>query len=644
MNDSGSTDAPMTRAQKFQWYLEKGMAEGLRPLPTSMDEHSARQLLRALEDRFEILRTSLDIVEGELRQRVHGSGSPLLAVDTAPGSSVQECMSGLVEGFKAREHGRVGRFLVQFYLLRDEERRWLAVVADNVAIDAGFHSVLDEEISGILHGRTDTASTILKGQEGLQPAGTALWEAGPQGDAERLRALAYLRHHFSIAPPRLHPTRPSRGLPEGRFYRCTLTLRGADDIFSGVISSIGLLPSALILAAFSQLMCWRSEADSCAVNVSLDNRHNSELRRVLCATAQRSPVALPQRGQSVLHAATEVQRALSEHHPVYGRYDPFDYIRERVQAQHRQGVCLSTDLAFNFIPPPQGWTNLLLSSGGDALDRPRAVSEVVRKTTEEIAYEYGASLSVRWSDSRTARLSVHGDSDVLTPEQCEALLRGIELMLERARSKQDCVVGEVASEVGLLRRRRAPHERRVRGRWVDLKALEDRLLAMGGVEKAQMVLGSDEVSGSDQLTASVVVAPGVPMTPLDLREGLLTAVETGEILITPDWYEIVGGTLADGGGSGVIQQSGDGRTVARRPPATDEEKAVQGALEESRLVQELDLDLCYVRAAGELQRYPELAERLRRRGYIPPDFALVSGMSTLRQWARELRRIGPVDA
>ncbi|MFJ9472534.1 hypothetical protein [Streptomyces caniferus] len=646
MKNDGSHIAPMTRAQKFQWYLEKGIAEGLRPLPAPTAEAYVRQLLRALEDRFDILRTSLDIVDGELRQKVHNSGSPLLVVDVARQSNVQLCMSDLVEEFKVQKHGRIGGFLAQFYLLRGEGRHWLAVVADNVAMDAGFHSVVDEEITRILTGRSDTVSDILNGQEGLQPSEMAMWESSPQGDAERSRASAHLRHHFSIAPPRMYQSRPSRGTNEGRFYRCTLKLEGADNIFARVISSAGLLPSALTLAAFSQLMCWHSETDSCSINVSLDNRHNGELRRVLCATAQRSPVALLRQDQSLLAAATDVQKALSKGHPTYGRYDPFDLITERIQAQHHQGVCLTTDLAFNFIPPPQGWTSLIQSDQAEEADLPGTASKISWVTTNEISYEYGASLSVRWSDSQTARISIHGDSDVMTPDQCTALLRGIERMLKRVALDQDCVVGKVASEVGLRRLHRAPHEKRVEGRWIDLKVIEDRLLCIDGVNNAEVILDFDHVSGSARLTARVVAARGSTIVPFDLREELLKAVETGEILVTPDWYEIVGGIPADGGAGGgnpQNEQSGDGRDVARRPAVTNEEAAIQGALEESRLVQERNLDMCYVRAGGKLDRYPEFAERLRRRGYVLPDFARVSGMSTLRGLARELRWLDPAD-
>ncbi|MFJ9034288.1 hypothetical protein ACIRQP_38725 [Streptomyces sp. NPDC102274] len=645
MNNGEPVTAPMTRAQKFQWYLEKGLAEGLRQLPVSMNETAVRQLMSGLENRFEILRTSLDIVDGELRQKVHDTGSPLLVIDVAREPNVQRCMARLVDDFKAERHGRVGRFLVQFYLLRDEKRNWLAVVADNAAMDAGFHSVVDEQITLILAGGSDTHSDGLKGEQGIQPAAMARRENGPHGEAERSAAREYLRHHFVVAPPQMHCTRPSDGRNEGRFYRSTLTLKGADDAFARLMSSAELLPSALILAAFSQLMCWRGDVDACSINVSLDNRHNAELRHVRCATAQRSPVKLLMGSGGLLAAAEEAQQTLSQGHPAYGRYDPFDLIREKVEAQHRRGVCLGTDLAFNFIPPPQGWTELIQAGEREVADDSshRVAADVSWETTNEISYEYGVSLSVRWSDPQTARLSVHGDSDVMAPEQCVALLRGIELVLERAAANQDCYVEQIASEVGLRRLSRSPHEKRVHGGWADLKAIGDRLRGIGDVEEVELISGFDGVVDVARLTARVTVAHGAATVPLDLREELLTAVETGEILVAPDRYEIVCGDSADGGACSRAERSGDGRTVAGRPASTDEESALQSALEDSRLVQELDLDLCYVRAGGRLDRYPEFAEQIRRRGYVLPDFSLVSGMSTVRGLARRLLPLSAVD-
>lgn len=628
MSDSEAVTAPLTRAQKFQWFLEKGLAEGLRPLPATTDEKAAQRLVHALEERFEGLRTSLAVVEGELRQRVHRSGSPLRVVDVEPDTTAQQCMAGLVEEFTARVHGRLGHFLVQFHLLRDEDRRWLAVVSDNVAMDAGFHSVVDRAITSILTGRQDVPEVdALNGQPGIQPTEMARRENGPQGDAERTRALAYLREHFSIAPARMHRHRPPSSVNEGRYYRSTLILRGADSIFARVMSRAELLPSAVILAAFTQLLCWRAETDACTVNVSLDNRHNSELRRVLGATAQRSPVALSRQEPSLLAAAADVQQALAKGHPTYGRYDPFDLINERVEAQHRRGMCLSTDLAFNFIPPPQGWTELIEAEG----ESPEpSGTEITWAVTDEVSYEYGASLSVRWADSRTVRLSVHGDSQVLTPEQCTALLRGIELVLARVATGGDCATGDVAAETGLVQLPRGPQEQWVDGRWIDLREIERRMLALAGVEKAEVNVDSAGESGTSRLTARVTVADGSEVTPLDLREELLRAVEVGDLPALPDRWEIVGET----------PPMPERRNP--RPAVTVEETTVRSALAASALLAEPDLDLCYVRAGGQLARYPEFAELLRRRGYLAPDFGDVSGMTTLRTLARELRPSGLV--
>jgi hypothetical protein len=611
------TTSPMTRAQKFQWFLEKGLAEGVRPLPNSTVE-SVHALVRSLERRFDVLRTSIDVVDGELRQKLHGSGSPLITVDVPDESDLPRVVARLVEDFRVNRLGRVGGLLAQFYLLRCQDRHWLALVADNVAVDAGFHGVMDVETTRILAGGPAAGSGVSSGTKGLQSSEAAALEWSPKGQEERAKAAAYLRRHFSIAPPRMHFGRPSSGVNEGRYFRCTLKLNGADQIFSAVMEKAGILPSAVILASFTQLMCLRGEKNSCSINVSLDNRHNRELRQVLCATAQRVPVALLSH-RTLLAAAADVQRTLAEGHPTYGRYDPFDLVRERVEAQHRRGISLTTDLAFNFVPPPQGWTALIESNGEEFGDGFGPDADIDWGITDEVSYEYGASLSVRWTDPRTARLSIHGDSEVITPAQCGVLLRGVEHMLKRVAAGEDCVVGQVADEVGLrqLDQTTRAHEE-----------IGKRLLGIAAVDHVKIVVEPDEDSGAPRLIARVAVTGGAVVTPFDLREELLKAVDTGEVPAVPDWYEIVG---ASGGDS-----SGDGREGAGRPDTTDEEAAVRWALE--GVQPELNLDLCYVRAGGSLARYPEFADRLGQRGYIPPDFGLVSGMSTLRDLARHLRR------
>ncbi len=542
MSDGTTTTAPLTRAQKFQWFLEKGLAEGLRPLPDGTDEATAQRLVHALEARFEILRTWLSVVDGELRQVIHPAGSPVRVVDVDPDGTVQQSAADQVREFVARVHGRTGRFLVQFHLLRQADRRWLAVVADNVAVDAGFHGVLDQAITELLGGRTNTPATdLLGGRPGIQPAEQARREHDPAEDTERAEALDYLRAHFAAAPPRLHPHHPPRDGEEGRYYRSTLTLPHADRLFARAVAHAGLLPSAVVLAAFAQLLCGRADAEACTVNVSLDNRHNAELRRVLCATAQRSPVALPGRSRSLLEAAEDVQQTLAAGHPVYGRYDPFDLIDERAQAQRRRGVCLSTDLAFNFIPPPQGWA-ALLAAENDAAPGPGSGSTLTWAATDETRYEYGVSLSVRWADPHTVRLSVHGDSEVLAPDQCAALLRGIELVLTRIAAGQDSAPEAIAAAVGLLPLPRGPRELRSDGRWIDLGAIEDRLRAVAGVATATALLAPGGPAGAPGPTARVVPADDAALTPLDLWEALLRAVRTGELLAVPDRIELAGAT------------------------------------------------------------------------------------------------------
>ncbi|MEO3755786.1 condensation domain-containing protein [Streptomyces sp. B6B3] len=637
-----STAVPLTRAQRFQWFVEKGLVEAVRPLPEplrdSTAEGSVRRVVRSLVERHEILRTSVEQVDGELRQRVHGAGPALAVVDLAPEEGAAQALSRLAGEYRRKRQGLVGDFLVRFYLLRSGDRGWLAMLADNVAVDANYHTVIDGELTELFAARTGQVpgATRQRGTD-MQPVELARWEAGRNGQAERTDALRYLRGHFATAPARLHAAQHVGERPAGRYYRCTLGLDHADGLLARVMSSTDLVPSAVILAAFAQLLCWRSESDACVVNVSLDNRHSPELRSVLGATAQRTPVTCVPRDGSLIATAAGIQETLSQGYPAYGRYEPFDLFQERVRAQHRRGVCLTTDLAFNFVPPPQGWGALFSAAGGGPGPSPDMRTEVRCATTDETSYVYGASLTVRWSDSGSAELSVHGDTEVLPPTQCAALLRGIEAMLRSTAMGLDPAPDEVAGEVALGRRERLPHETRAGGRWIDLGAIRDRLLGMSDVRAVDVETVSRPAETA-RLMARVVVAEGSELTEFDLREALLEAVDVGEVLVTPDWYEIVGEarTGADRVEDATRRRGGDGHATERRPVRTSAEEAVRRALEKSQQVRDPDLDLCYVRAGGRLERYPAFADRLVERGYVPPGFALLSGMTTLRSVARNL--------
>jgi hypothetical protein len=443
-------DAPMTRSQKFQWHLERGIADGIRRLPDSCDTSSVRDLVASIQRQYQIMRTSIEIVGGVLRQRVHASGEPLLVVDVGPESDVAARASALAEEFTGGTVRNVGQFLVKFYLLRQRAGRWLTIIADSTAVDRVFYQVIDRRLIQLLAGAHGPVAGGGDSRDEVQPVDLAQREDSPEGRVERHQAREYLRKHFSTAPPVLHSRGGKDEVHRGRFYRSTLALSAADETFARIIDATGHLPSVVILGLFSSLMCWRADALACTVNVTMENRHTQQLRVAMCGTAQRAPIALRMSGETIGHAVTTAETGLCAAYPVAGRYDPIDLIEERTQAEERRGLCLTPDLAFNFNPPLQGWTALLNSAptGRHPDDRPE--TSLSTKTTTETSYEYAASLSVRWSDTHTAGLSIHGDSQALSQEQCTALLRGLEIGLtEAARGRVDVRTAKIAMSARL---------------------------------------------------------------------------------------------------------------------------------------------------------------------------------------------------
>ncbi|MEV6524562.1 hypothetical protein AB0M43_21625 [Longispora sp. NPDC051575] len=439
-------EAPMTRGQKFQWHVERGVADRMRRLPDSCDTLSVLVLVESLQQRYEILRTSIEIVDGEFRQRVHGSGAPVVVVDVASGVEVAEAASALTAEFTVSAVRRVGQILARFHLLRKDGGLWLLVLADSTAIDRVFNDVLDRAITAILGAPLESAPPT-----GLQPTQVALQEDAPAGREERRQARAHLRQYFSSVTPvrRRHGSVTDAG---GRYYRCTLTLTRADEVFAHLVEATGRLPAAVVLGVFGALMCWRDSVPSCAVNVSMENRHTRDLRAALCGTAQRAPVSLPISEGSLDEAVAAAQAAYLAGYPFAGRYDALDLIEERTSAEARRNLNLSPELAYNFNPPPQGWTALLDSTGTSKTLSSASAATVESRGTHEDSYEYTASLSVRWSDVHTAQLSVHGDASAVDPGQCAALLRGIEAGLRHlARGDGDIGTAEIAESVGLDR-------------------------------------------------------------------------------------------------------------------------------------------------------------------------------------------------
>ena len=531
--------APMTRAQKFQWHLERGIADGLRRLPDRYGSASVLRLVESLQRQHEILRTSIDIVDGDLCQRVHESGEPVVTVDVTPESDVEVAAATLAEEFVGSTVRHVGQILVKFYLLRQGAARWLAIIADCAAVDRVFYEMLDDKITQMLAEARESASGGRDAPAGLQAAQLALREDNPRGRAERQKAREYLRQHYAAAPAMLHPRYGAGEARAGRYYRCSLTVARADEIFAHIIEATGRLPSAVILGTFAYLMCWRADALSCVVNVSMENRYNTELRTALCATSQRVPVSLPMPGEILGDAVFAAQSALSAGYPTAGRYDSFDLIEERAAAEARRGLCLTPDLAFNFTPPLQGWTALLGSAlTGSALDDVPH-SNVGVKSTNETSYEYGASLSVRWRDAHAVRLSVHGDSRALSTGDCTAVLRGIETGLRKfAREPGSVSMTDIVESAGLTRAQRHAREMRADGVWYDLAAIEGCLLEIDGVKHVEFFFDPHQSGGP---TVRAVVSDDAAIRPPDLRSALLDHVRASTLAAIPVCYQVTKG-------------------------------------------------------------------------------------------------------
>jgi hypothetical protein len=529
--------APMTRAQKFQWHLERGIADGVRRLPDNYDSALILELVKSLQREYEILRTSIDIVDGDSRQRVHESGEPMTIVDVTPNSDVAARVATLAEEFVASTVRHVGKILVKFYLLRQGAALWLAIIADNTAIDRACYEMLDDKVMKMLGDARETTPGPRDVRPVLQPAQLALREESTDGRAERQKAREYLRRHYSTAPPRPYP-RSSAGAA-GRYYRCSLNIAQADRVFAHIIDATGRLPSAVILSAFAYLMCWRADVTLCAVNVSMENRYTRELRAAFCATSQRAPVSLRMPGDTLCGVVAAVQSALSDGYPIAGRYDPSDLAEERAAAEAGRGLCLTPDLAFNFNPPLQGWTALLEEAPADGVLPEAGEGDVVIKSTNETSYEYGASLSVRWRDKGTACLSIHGDSQALEGDDCAAVLRGIEIGLRKfAPGLEPVDMPEVAESVGLTRAERHSREVRSGDIWYDLLEIESCLLKIDGVEKIDFFL--DPRSGG-ALTVRATVTDHATIHPSDLRTALLERVRTGTLAAIPHSYQLARG-------------------------------------------------------------------------------------------------------
>jgi hypothetical protein len=432
--------APLTRAQKFQWSMEKGLAQDTWSLPESLPDAAVHDLIVHLQNRFEVLRTSIDQIDGRLVQVVHADG-PRATVLSADGpDALGAVCSRLADEFVSQRRGRLGEALARFAAVRSGRGRTLVCTADNVAVDAAFSTILEAGLAAALGA--PGAEEAVAHEHGLQPCRFAEWEVGPDALRERDQAAHHLHDHFRVTPPRLLPAPSPDASHPDRYYRCTATIDHADTLLGRILQTTGILPSAVVLATYIGLLCRRG--DACSVNVSASNRHRRDYRTVLGAMAQRAPVILDASPTTVAAAAASAAQALTRGHPVRARYDPDDYRRILRDAELERGLELAPDLAFNFVPPPQGWGRT--PRNGPAAAQPRRPSMPTLQSTRESFYEYAASLSARWPAPDTMRLSIHADRLALDPEESVSVLRGVERALVLLSDGNDPRIRDLVEE------------------------------------------------------------------------------------------------------------------------------------------------------------------------------------------------------
>lgn len=610
MRFEGERVAPVTRAQGFQWYLEKGFVTKAWKLPSTTTIERVQTVLADLEERFETLRTVFESVDGEVQQVVRKSGPPLQVVDL-PVDTEFPPMQDLLRDFDQNCHARLGVTPIQFYLYRQKDQPcWVVMISDHVIMDGWSAGLLERYIDWANTGPNLAAMHEISV---LHPADLGITDGGSADDTERVRGRAHLEHHFATMPGNCYRPHPSSA---GEFFRCSLLTDSGGDLFRAVLRKTDTLPSAAVLAAFLSLVGSQTGRAHCSVNVSVQNRHNARLRAVVGTTAQRLPIMFPTRADGFRRLAKRVQHLLDVT-LTSGRYDPLDLVGVQNREQLRRGMHLSTDIAFNFRPPPSDWTRAPVGS-----DRPRQ-HRVTFGTTDETSYDYGASLSVSWHTRDLVELSLHGSYTALPKRQGVALLQGIVELLRRMTSDERPITEDVAASVGLPRTVPSPGWQRIRETWVNLEHLRDLLLEYRHVEDVALVVPRH---APDRLVARVRVNSAADVRPADLHHHLQDHLGQFGVTLIPDWYE-----LSPLGGSG------DGRTTESRPVSTAAETAVLRGMELAHSPKNPSIDTCYIEAGGDLRRYPKFLTALADLGYEGLDLSDLIGTRTLRHLATKLR-------
>lgn len=284
------TQGPASFNQRAIWVESQGRPDSrayhvafVARILSPIDQGALRHAVQALVDRHEALRTTLSVVDGELRQYVAGAASAALTIHDVESGDEQH-LRALVEADYRRpfvfETGPL--FRVSLYTRAPDDHVLLLAVHHSVVDGWSLFQLVDEFGSLYLEGTGGAPATLAR--SGPQYLDFTAWQAQMLAGEEGARLGEYWQGR--LAAPRttveVPPDRPRSPYTGDRGATMAVEIDGPLCVgLRQLARSADATLFAVLLAAFKALLARTTHADDVIVGTPMFGRSRQEFAQVV---------------------------------------------------------------------------------------------------------------------------------------------------------------------------------------------------------------------------------------------------------------------------------------------------------------------------------------------------------------------------
>ena len=291
--------SPLSYAQRSLWFLHSNDPETAAyhtvfciHITSPLDADLLEQAYQVLVDRHATLRTTYAMLDGDVRQRVHGSVTVAFERHLAPGETLDQVRQRAIEHYRQPfdlEHGPVIR--VQLFQLGPDDHVLLQTI-HHVAVDGWSILLLAEELERV-YGALAEGRPVPPPQAGAAYVDHVRWQqemlAGPEGERLWRSWREQLRGPLPVLDLPTDRPRPPALTSNGATESLTLEPRLARQVVELAKAERSTL-FVLLLSTFYVLLHRYSGQDDLIVGTPSFGRDRAEFTNVVGAFINTLPL------------------------------------------------------------------------------------------------------------------------------------------------------------------------------------------------------------------------------------------------------------------------------------------------------------------------------------------------------------------